>query len=175
MRCFLHRLAVISRDAPSARHAVELVDGDAATPGLANTSAVSIATTSVCRRLCLGSYREGPRVCRLTAGGKQIRTTGPTYDGVAFQNTYSAPRAVRCLKTDLLWPEGGWETDCSNLFLQRQGKLRPASRGASHQLLSGFAECPASRTLSRTGVRPACGSSSCVAGIHSGIGRRSAR
>jgi hypothetical protein len=33
----------------------------------------------------------------------------------------------------------------------------------------------ASRTLSRTGVRPACGASGCGAGIHSGIRRRSAR
>jgi hypothetical protein len=35
-----------------------------------------------------------------------IRTAGPTYDGVAFQNTYSSPRAVHCLNTDLLRPEG---------------------------------------------------------------------
>jgi hypothetical protein len=55
---------------PKRTASVELVDGDAATPGLANTSAVSTATTFACRRLCLGSYREGPRVCRLTGGGK---------------------------------------------------------------------------------------------------------
>jgi hypothetical protein len=52
MRRFLHRFAVISRDAPGARHAVELVGDnvlggeDRRDAGLASASAFSIAAIS---------------------------------------------------------------------------------------------------------------------------------
>jgi len=52
MRRFLHRLAVLSGDAPSTRHAVELIGGDVlggedrCDAGLASASAVSMPTIS---------------------------------------------------------------------------------------------------------------------------------
>src|SRR4029077_20748594 len=43
---------------------------------------------------------------RLLAGGKRIRTAGPTYDGYAFQNTFAPPRTAHRLKADPLGSEG---------------------------------------------------------------------
>jgi hypothetical protein len=52
-------------------------------------------------------YMLGPKVCRLAAGAKGIRTAGPTYDGDAFQNTlFRRPELHTRLKADPLRPEG---------------------------------------------------------------------